>query len=122
MLLIFRLVNIAALPNDLDNHVGIYILDHIQTHSFRLAGAFLICIGIVPVSFEFTSASALSIAKYAAFDFFEAATYIAASDKIILASGIPTIVTACIADVAIVKAIGFAIPYILCSCNYYSPG
>ena len=41
------------------------------------------------------------IAKYVAFDFLDFAIYTAASDKIILPSGIPTIDTACIADVAI---------------------
>ena len=37
-----------------------------------------------------TSSNALLIAKYEAFDFFDIATYTAASAKIILASGIPT--------------------------------
>ena len=55
------------------------------------AGAFLICIGIVPVSLLETSSKALSIPRYVAFDFFEFATYTAASASIILASGIPTI-------------------------------
>jgi len=68
------------------------------------------CIGISPVSLLDTSAKALSIAKYAQFDFLERATYKAASASIILASGIPTFATACIADVATTKALGFAKP------------
>ena len=50
------------------------------------------------------------IAKYVAFDFFDVATYIAASDNIILASGIPTLATACIALFATTNAFGFASP------------
>ena len=42
---------------------------------------------------------------YDALDFFDVATYIAASAKIILASGIPTIFTACIAELATTNAL-----------------
>lgn len=106
----FHLVSTAALRNVLDSHVDTYIHFHSQILSFRFAGAFLICIGISPVSLLSTSEIALFIARYEAFDFFDVALYIAASDKIILASGIPTIVTACIAAVATTNAFGFAIP------------
>ena len=57
-----------------------------------------------------TSSNALFIAKYDAFDFFDVATYTAASESNILASGIPTICTACIAAFATTNAFGFAIP------------
>ena len=68
------------------------------------------CIGISPVSEFATSSNALLIPKYVAFDFLQFATYTAASASIILASGIPIILTACIADVAITSACGSASP------------